>query len=312
MGGETPILPMAIKPRGGLPAVPPAPRGEQVRSRARGLATLIAGLDSGVIDHRSAELAAMVVVVEGRVIDAIAQTPQAVVKGVDVLDELIEVQVDALQVIRVEPRLAHVLPAYWRAPGAAREIVRSFIRPGRRGAIAVAAPSGTGVLLFDENGVVASYRDGEQKPGSDALDELLADPDVVLSARTDAPAAAPPSQDNGRAASAAAQPPQPAALPQRPLPGPPPMPTQGPTAGAGPQQVQLEARRQAIVEMVRSRLGRLAGPVEQLFQAARSIDELVVAAGRVRDVQLRMVNPLTLQGIAEDADAIALGEPPKA
>jgi hypothetical protein len=336
------------KPSAALPAVPPAPRGERVQPTARGLATLIAGLDSAVLSHRSEGISALVIVLEGRVIDAVAEAGRGVVKGVEVLDELTEVEVGALEVTRVEPRLARVLPAYWRAPGAAQEVVQSFIRPGRRGAIAVAAPGGTGVLLFDEQGIVASYRDGEHKPGTGALDELLADPNVVLSPRADAmPATQGPSTDGRSTTAAQAPPPPPStapapppsvspppqAPPQRPEPrpplsqqvpppplrtGPPPPPQPGPPPPPPPGRPPLsaegspvEARRQEIVELVRARLQRLAGPVEEPFQNAKSIDDLLAASERVRTMQLRMVNPLTLQGIAEDAAAIARGERPE-
>jgi hypothetical protein len=292
------------------------------------VATLIAGLESAVIGHQSNELRAMVVVVNGKVIDAVAETREGVVKGIEVLDELADLGVNDLEVTRVEARLAQVIPAYWRAPGASREVIQSFIRPGRRGAIAVTAPRGTGVLLFDEKGVVASYRDGAQQPGGSALDELLDDPDVVLSARSDAmppgafesPAEQPPAQ-------AEAPPPRPQAPPEQPQgggfqPARPPQPPPGPAARPfgpppapnapppAPPNPEFDQRQQAIVTMVRQRLQRAAGPVEEQFQSARSIEDLVVAAERVRNLQLRMVNPLTLQGIADDAGAIARGERP--
>lgn len=359
------MRPMDAKPSAHLPAVPPAPTGDRVQPTARGLATLIAGLDSAVLNHRSDDFSALVVVLEGRVIDAVASTNRGVVKGVEVLDELTDIEVGSLEVTRVDPRLAKVLPAYWRAPGAAREVVDSFIRPGRRGAIAVAAPGGTGVLLFDEEGIVASYRDGEHKPGTAALDELLADPNVVLSPRADAMPAGGAAPGDGRPATAtpgptAAPPPPPqpppappsprpapepvpplaearppvapvppppppgsrsGPVPPPPQPGPPPPPLQGgppppppmppPAPPAAPDASPFEARQKEIVELVRSRLQRLAGPVEEPFQNAKSVDDLLAASERVRTMQLRMVNPLTLQGIAEDASAIARGERPE-
>lgn len=318
-----------------LPAVPPVPLGERVQPKARGVATLIAGLESAVIDHQSESLRAMVVVVNGKVIDAVAETRDGVVKGIEVLDELADLGVSDLQVTRVEARLAQVIPAYWRAPGASREVIQSFIRPGRRGAIAVTAPRGTGVLLFDEKGIVASYRDGAQQPGGSALDELLDDPDVVLSARSDAMppgssenATEPPPQTQNQqhhlepparpqaplepppsSGFPPARPPQPPQQGPAPRPfGPPPAPNAGPPPA--PPSPEFDQRQQAIVAMVRQRLQRAAGPVEEQFQSARSIEDLVVAAERVRNLQLRMVNPLTLQGIADDAGAIARGERP--
>ena len=312
---------MADKPQAALPAVPPVPHGEQVESKVRALATLIASMEGAVIHHRSERLTAMVVVVEGRVIDAIAEIPDGVVKGVEVLDELADVPVAELRVTRVHTRLARVLPAYWRAPGAAREVVEGFLRPGRRGAIAVTAPSGTGVLLFDEEGVVASYRDGEHSPGADALEQLLDDPQAVISARADSmPAAAPrpaPAEAAGGQHRYQGQAPQAPPIPQQPPPPPdavggsPSGPPQH-RPGMAPQDGQFEARRQVIIQMVRNRLQRLAGPVEEQFQGADTTEELLAAAERVRTMQIRMVNPLTLQGIAQDAVAVARGELPSA
>jgi hypothetical protein len=73
----------------------------------------------------------------------------------------------------------------------------------------------------------------------------------------------------------------------------------------------VDGRREAIVELIQARLQRLSGPVEEPFKSAHSVDDLLAAADRVRGMQLRMVNPLTLQGIADDAAAIARGERPQ-
>lgn len=309
---------MADKPQAALPAVPPVPHGEQVESKARALATLIASMEGAVIHHRSDRLTAMVIVVEGRVIDAIAETQDGVVKGVEVLDELADVPMTELKVTRVHGRLARVLPAYWRAPGAAREVVQGFLRPGRRGAIAVTAPSGTGVLLFDEEGVVASYRDGEHSPGTDALEELLDDPQAVISARADSMPVAPPRHAPGDPTGGQQRQPGQAPLPPQP-PAPPEAFGGSPTTQPAPRPLaapqhdgQFDARRQVIIQMVRNRLQRLAGPVEEQFQAAGNMEQLQAAAERVRTMQIRMVNPLTLQSIAQDALAIARGELPTA
>ncbi|MGH7870091.1 MAG: hypothetical protein ACREP9_21245, partial [Candidatus Dormibacteraceae bacterium] len=79
---------------------------------------------------------------------------------------------------------------------------------------------------------------------------------------------------------------------------------------ASTTEQELEPRRQAILEMLKKRLQRLSGPVEEPFTAAQSVAELIAAADQVRTMQIRMINPLTLQGIAEEAAAIAKGERP--
>ena len=168
-----------------LPSVPPPPTGERIEVRARGLAGLIAGQESAVVYHDSEPLTAMVIVINGRVVDAVAETKgKEVVKGVDVLDELGEVPVADLQVIGVTPRLARALPVYWRAPGATKELVATLIQPGRRGALLASSPTrGTGVVVFDEHGIVASFVNGEVR--EEAIDELLDDPATVIAPRVE-------------------------------------------------------------------------------------------------------------------------------
>jgi hypothetical protein len=176
---------MDQKPELSLPAVPPPPNGERVEIRARGLAGLIAGQESAVVYHRSERLTAMVIVLNGRVVDAVADTNGEVVKGVDVLDELGEVPVAELQVIGVAPRVARALPVYWRAPGATKELVTTLVQPGRRGAILASSPTrGTGIVVFDERGIVASFVNGEVR--EEAIDELLDDPATVIAPRVEA------------------------------------------------------------------------------------------------------------------------------
>ncbi len=168
-----------------LPAVPPQPSGDRIEARARGLAGLIAGQESAVVYHRSDRLTAMVVVLNGRVVDAVAQTKTEVIKGVDVLDELGDVPIADLQVIGVSPRLARALPVYWRAPGATKELVGSLVQPGRRGAVLASSPAcGTGIIVFDERGIVASFADGEMRD-EHAIDEILDDPATVVAPRVE-------------------------------------------------------------------------------------------------------------------------------
>ncbi|MGH7921919.1 MAG: nucleoporin [Candidatus Dormibacteraceae bacterium] len=167
-----------------LPAVPPAPAGERIEPHARGLAGLIAAQESAVVYHRSDRLTAMVIVLNGRVVDAVAETRTEVVKGVDVLDELGDLAIAELQVIGVPSRLARALPVYWRAAGANREIVDALVRPGRRGAVLASSPAhGTGVIVFDERGVVASFVDGEMR--DEAIDLILDDPATIIAPRAE-------------------------------------------------------------------------------------------------------------------------------
>src|SRR5438874_7064770 len=55
-----------------LPILPPVPAGPEPFFRARGLAALIAALDDAIITHQAPSGDAIIVVVGGRVLDAIA------------------------------------------------------------------------------------------------------------------------------------------------------------------------------------------------------------------------------------------------
>lgn len=331
------MAPMDAKPELAFPAVPPPPEGDRLEPRARGLASLIAGLDSAVVYHRSQQLTAMVIVIGGRVVDAIAEGGGEVVKGIEVLDELSEVPVATMQVIGVEPRLARSLPVYWRAPGATREVVEALVRPGRRGAVVVSSYThGTGMVVFDEKGVIATFLDGEQR--EDALEAVLADPDAIVSARADpqpAETGTEPAPDRWRgtpapepvgagpedyASSRSWVPPsQPrstsyaqeyagsAAYPTG-APGqqyPPPPPDDGADANGA-----LEQRRQAILDLLQRQLGRHAEAVAQPFRSASSTDALIEAADGLRGAQVRLVSSSTLQSLAQEAGSIARGDQP--
>lgn len=210
-----------------LPAVPPPPDGERIEARARGLAGLIAGQESAVVYHRSDRLTAMVVVLNGRVVDAVAQSKTEVIKGVDVLDELGDVPVADLQVIGVPPRLARALPVYWRAPGATKELVGTLVQPGRRGAVLASSPTrGTGIVIFDERGIVASFADGQMRD-EHAIDEILDDPASVIAPRVEPragrkPMDLHPGQVDEEPAPVEEEAPEPGPVPARPEPGPVP------------------------------------------------------------------------------------------
>lgn len=329
-----------------LPAVPPPPDGDRVEVRARGLAGLIAGQESAVVYHHSDSLTAMVVVVDGRVVDAVAQTETAVIKGVDVLDELGEVPVPDLRVIAVASRLARALPVYWRAPGATRELVASLVQPGRRGAVLASSPArGTGIIVFDERGIVASFADGEMRDEK-AIDEILDDPDTVVAPRVEpSPTRKPvdlhpalvdeelapvgetavpdvPEQPARRGAAGEVHPPTVGATSPFGSPGDA-FGGWGPgTFGQGGAGVasspygspgggsQLEQRRQAIVNLLQRELGRHAESVSAPFRTAPSLEALQGAAQALARESVRLISPTRMQNLSLQATAIARGEQP--
>lgn len=329
------MAPMDAKPELAFPAVPPPPEGDRLEPRARGLAGLIAGLDSAVVYHRSEQLTAMVIVIGGRVVDAIAEGGGEVVKGIEVLDELSDVPVATMQVVGVEPRLARSLPVYWRAPGATREVVEALVRPGRRGAVVVSSYThGTGMVVFDEKGVIATFLDGEQR--EDALEAVLADPDAIVSARAEpqtAESGTEPAPDRWRGTPT----PEPVGAgpedysssprswvpPGQPrtaeyaqeyagstayAPGPtqqypPPPPDEGADGNGA-----LEQRKQAILDLLQRQLGRHAEAVATPFRSATTTEALIEAADGLRGAQVRLVSSSTLQSLAQEAGSIARGD----
>jgi hypothetical protein len=331
------MAPMDAKPELAFPAVPPPPEGDRLEPRARGLASLIAGLDSAVVYHRSQQLTAMVIVIGGRVVDAIAEGGGEVVKGIEVLDELSEVPVASMQVVGVEPRLARSLPVYWRAPGATREVVEGLVRPGRRGAVVVSSYThGTGMVVFDEKGVIATFLDGEQR--EDALEAVLADPDAIVSARAE-PQSADTGTETGPDRWRGTPTPEPVGAgpedyssprswvpPGQPRPTgyahgyagstvyapaptsqqyPPPPPEDGADGNGA-----LEQRKRAILDLLQRQLGRHAEAVAQPFRSATTTEALIDAADGLRGAQVRLVSSSTLQSLAQEAGSIARGDQP--
>jgi hypothetical protein len=166
----------------GLPVLPPVPAGPEPFFRARGLAALIAALDDAIISQRAPAGDAIVVVVGGRVLDAIAVAAgRPPLVGLEALNVLGPADPANLRAAAVDRRLALALPCYWREadrlpPISARWVdpaglVQAMIRPGRRGAIILRSPIDLGVVLFDEAGLVAAYSQSRPTPRRSSMGE---------------------------------------------------------------------------------------------------------------------------------------------
>lgn len=266
-----------------LPLLPPVPAGPEPYFRARGLAALIAALDDAVISYHGPGADAIVVVVGGRVLDAIAvpagRTPLV---GLDALNLLAPAESSSLRAAAVERRFALALPSYWREadrlpPVSARWVdaagmVEALIRPGRRGAIVLQSPSDLGVVLFDETGLVGAYSQSRPEPGGLAsLATLLTDSDATIHGRIADASGHGGRQDDRMAA----------------LPDP------------------IERCRGEIMRMAQETLHLHAEPVLARFRAAPGTTQgLFLAAEEVRGMRLRLVSPVTLSSIAEQAERI--------
>ena len=271
----------------GLPVLPPVPAGPEPFFRARGLAALIAALDDAIISHRAPAGDAIVVVVGGRVVDAIAvPAGRPPLVGLEALNVLGPADSANLRAAAVERRLALSLPSYWRepdrlAPVPARWVdpaglIEAEIRPGRRGAIVLRSPTDLGVALFDESGLVAAYSQSRPEPGPlDTLAALLANPETVVHARiADASA-----QAGGKA------PARQDAVPALPDP--------------------IERCRGEIVRMAQSALHLHSDGVAARFRAAPATTQgLLLAAEEVRAMRMRLVSPATFADIADEAERI--------
>jgi hypothetical protein len=271
----------------GLPILPPVPAGPEPFFRARGLAALIAALDDAIISHRSPTGDAIVVVVGGRVVDAIAVAAgRPPLVGLDALNVLGPADSANLRAAAVERRLALSLPSYWReadrlAPVPARWVdpaglIEAMIRPGRRGAIVLRSPTDLGLVLFDESGLIGAYSQSRPEPGPlDTITTLLTNAETVVHGRIADASGQADSQPQAREDRVAA------------LPDP------------------IERCRGEIVRMAQSTLHLHSEGVAARFRSAPATTQgLLMAAEEVRGMRMRLVDPVTFASIAEEAERI--------
>jgi hypothetical protein len=269
-----------------LPVLPPVPAGPEPYFRARGLAALIAALDDAVISYRAPTGDAIVVVVGGRVLDAVAvPAGRPPLVGLEALNALGPADSPYLRAAAVDRRLALALPSYWREPDRlppistrwvdAATLVEAIIRPGRRGAVVLRSPTDLGVVLFDESGLIAAYSQGRPEPGGlEVLAGLMAGADTTI---------------HGRIADASGQADRPEVI--------------GDRVAALPDPI--ERCRGEVLRMAEAILHLHAGPVVARFHAAPGTTQgLLLAAEEVRGLRLRLVSQETLNSIADRAAQI--------
>lgn len=266
-----------------LPVLPPTPAGPEPYFRARGLAALIAALDDAIITYEGPTGAALVVVVGGRVLDAVAvPAGRQPLIGLEALNSIGPADSAGLRAAAVDRRLALALPSYWREPDRLPPIsamwvepagfVEAVVRRGRRGVIVLRSPADFGLVLFDESGFVAAYSQSRPQPGDlEALAGLLTDPGTVVHARM-AGHYVQGSHAEGRVAA---------------LPDP------------------IERCRGEIVHMVERTLHLHADTfVDRLRAAPASTAGLLHATEEVRGLRPRLVAPGTVASIADSAEEL--------
>jgi len=272
----------------GLPLLPPVPTGPQPFFKARGLAALIAALDDAVITFRGPTSEAIVIVVGGRVLDAIAAPKgQPPVLGLDALNAIGPADSANLHAVAANRRLVLALPIYWREadrlpPISARWVdggglIEAIIRPGRRGAVVLRSPTDIGIALFDESGFIAAYSQAHPEPGGlGTLAPLIADTETMI---------------HGRIADASSS-------------------VAAPIHDAVEGRVEvlpdpIERCRGEILRMAQAALHLHVEPVAVRFRGAPGTAAgLLLAAEEVREMRLRLVNPATLNSIADRAEQI--------
>ena len=270
-----------------MPVLPPVPTGPEPFFHARGLAALIAALDDAVISYHGPNSDAIVVVVAGRVLDAIAvPLGEAAVMGLDALNTISPADSANLRAAAADRRLALALPSYWREadrlpPIAARWVdagglIEAMIRPGRRGAVVLRSRDDIGIALFDETGFIAAYSQERPEPGGlETLAGLLADTETMIHGRI-----ADASGHAGRSSAGSA-------AERTALPDP------------------IERCRGEILRMAEATLQLHAEPVVARFRAAPGTTAgLLLAAEEVRKMRLRLISPSTLGSIAQRAEQV--------
>ena len=271
-----------------LPVLPPVPSGPEPFFQARGLAALIAALDDAVISYAGPHAKAIIVVVGGRVLDAIAAPAgHAPILGLDALNAIGPADSANLHAATADRRLALALPSYWREadrlpPIPARWVdpaglIEAMIRPDRRGAVVLRSPSDIGIALFDESGFIAAYSKSYPAPGGmETLARLVADSDTMI---------------HGRIADVSGQAGRPGqeVLQERAVALPDP----------------IERCRGEILRMADSVLHLHSEPVAARFKAAPGTAAgLLLAAEEVGEMRLRLINPATMRSLAERAEQI--------
>jgi hypothetical protein len=274
----------------GFPLFPPLTAGREVPITARSLPRLVASLTTGVLTARTDEVAAMVIFADRQPVDGMAMRGGGRVTGPDALDEIADVPVEQLDFRELPVDLARVLGSYF-LPTAVREVpaglvvpdafVRSLARPDGRGCVLVRAGVETGLVFLAAGKVVLGIRAGADRAGGlEAVTDLLADPEARLWARLG------PLPEDLAPAGRGAEP---------------------PTAVPAPSPV--DGALELIVAGARERLGRHSFLVEEVLRKAPRTDEgLRSAVESVRRLQIRLVSPATLDGIADDAIAVLGGQ----
>jgi len=270
-----------------LPVLPPVPAGPEPFFRARGLAALIAALDDAIISHRAPTGDAIVVVVGGRVLDAIAvPAGRPPLVGLEALNVLGPADSANLRAAAVDRRLALALPSYWREADRlppisthwvdAARLIEAMMRPGRRGAVVLRSPIDLGIVLFDESGLIGAYSQSRPEPGGlDTIASLLVNSETIVHGRI--------ADGSGQASR------HPQALEDRvqALPDP------------------IERCRGEIVRMAEATLHLHAAGVAARFRSAPATTQgLLMAAETVRDMRMRLVNPATFHAVADQAERI--------
>jgi hypothetical protein len=270
-----------------LPILPPVPAGPEPFFRARGLAALIAALDDAIISHRSPSGDAIVVVVGGRVLDAIAvPAGRPPLVGLEALNAIGPADAANLRAASVDRRLALALPSYWREADRlppisthwvdAARLIEAMMRPGRRGAAVLRSPIDLGLVLFDESGLIGAYSQSRPEPGGlDTIASLLANSETIIHGRI--------ADGSGQASR------HPQALEDRVAALPDP----------------IERCRGEIVRMAEETLHLHAGGVATRFRSAPgTMQGLLVAAEAVRGMRMRLVSSATFGSVADQAEQI--------
>lgn len=268
-----------------LPVLPPVPAGPQPFFRARGLAALIAALDDAVISYQGPNGDAIVVVVGGRVLDAVAAPAgRPPLVGLEALNALGPADSSAMRAAAVDRRLALAMPSYWREPDRlppiparwldAAGLIEAMVRPRQRGVVVLRAPADLGVVFFDESGLVAAYSRARPEPGGlENLAAILTDVETTIHGRIADPAGPVTAYPGAE---------MPAALPD-----------------------PIERCRAEIMEIARGTLHLHAEPVIARFRAAPGTTAgLRLAADEVRELRMRLVTRSTLDGISERAEEL--------
>ena len=181
--------------------LPILPLGGEFPHDSLTIPAILFHLTSGVIESVSPSLRGLVIVIDGRLTDAVAVAGSKFLEGPSALDAITLDASKKLTVRTLPTALASALPYFWKLPVRVRDLqarwvggpvaVQNFIKPDAWGVVQIRSEEDTALVFFSHGQVLLAYSVQQPTPLTDlsALASLLGAETAVISARVEDEAA---------------------------------------------------------------------------------------------------------------------------